>query len=438
MLPSRILFFSAISFIAGIFLRMHPAILFLLALACLLVLPNKTIALFILVASFGSFWYLFLDSQKMVETDFHQGRVIQEERAGQFVISGGVLLITDKSSDYRVGDILELRGKIKPIDQDDRYLKKERIGLVAVFPAIEVIGHKRSLIDSFRVKSLDFLKSSLSNPQLSIIAAMLLGEKGLISTQWQDKLSSTGTRHITAVSGLHVTIVAAIISGLLSFLGKRKSLFFTLIGIFLFVTMTGLQPSAIRAGIMGAILVIASFLGRMSVSYRSVVLAGAIILLFNPFLLRDDIGFQLSFLAVIGIIYLSPKIKLSFLPKVVRESVVISFSAYIFTLPIIIYYFKELSLVFPITNFLVVPVLYPIMILGALFIFISFISKSLALLALFPLWLLLTYLTAIVDLFSRPGWSSIAVGPYMVAAIIFVILFILFGNEVECSDDKQF
>jgi competence protein ComEC len=171
--------------------------------------------------------------------------------------------------------------------------------------------------------------------------------------------------------------------------------------IFFFIALTGFQVSSIRAGIMGSLFLGAPLLGRKSNSIRALIIAGLIMLVFNPLLLFYDAGFQLSFLAALGIISLSP-----FLKKWLKWNVLtMTISAYIFTLPILIYNFGRISLVALLTNVLIVPIIYPIMILGFIFVLVGLISSSLAWLLAIPLWLFLTYILKIVDFFSH-SWAA--------------------------------
>ena len=160
--------------------------------------------------------------------------------------------------------------------------------------------------------------------------------------------------------------------------------------------MIGFQPSSIRAGIMGGLFVLAQAFGRKSVGTRAIILTGGIMLIINPLLLFYDIGFQLSFLAVFGIISLAPYFK-----KRVKSTILATtLSAYIFTAPILLYNFGKISFVGPLTNILIIPVIYWIMILGLAFSLLSLVFPLGASLLSFPLWLLLTYVVKIVELFS--------------------------------------
>ncbi len=463
MSPSRTLSLSSASFVAGIAFssfygsagRYLPALI-ILALCLAISFDLRIVLPAILILSFvslGSLWLSLSDIRGSDELSHFRGTVVEQpdirDGSARFVLSGGVLLVTERHAGHRYGDILEIKGRIVPPEPFDGfdypgYLAKDGIRLVAYHPEVEKVGHERtiwSLPISLKEKAVANLRSSLPEPHSSIAAAMLLGEKRGISSKWQEKLSAVGIRHVTAVSGLHVTVAAAIATILFAGLGGRRKTFFVIGTIFIFVLMTGMQPSAIRAGMMGGCLAVAGLVGRMSSSSRNVLSAASLMLLFNPLLLKYDMGFQLSFLAVIGIIRLSPSIgeRLHFLPSIAREVTAMSLSAYIFTLPVALYHFGQASLVFPVANLLIVPILHLVMMLGLAFIFLSLVFAPIASVAAVPLWILLSYFIGVVDLLSGLSWASVAVGsvgPALTAAFYLVLLTGKKGPDVIESEDE--
>jgi len=192
---------------------------------------------------------------------------------------------------------------------------------------------------------------------------------------------------------------------------RGQAFYFSIIIIFLFIAMTGFQASSVRAGIMGGLFLLGQKVGRKSVSSRGIVMAAGIMLVINPLLLLNDVGFQLSFLAAIGIIYLSSIFRrwLKFIPKKLirlKEIIAMTFAAQIFTLPILVYNFGRISLVAPLTNVLILPFIYWIMIFGFIFGLAGMFWQSLGMFLSLPCWFLLTYLTKIVDFFSRGEWAA--------------------------------
>ncbi len=337
-------------------------------------------------------------------------------------IDGKVLVTTWRYPEYKYGDKLKIAGELKtPAVFEDfnykDYLKKEGIYSVMYWPKIEIISENQgnfifAKILSFKNKLRESIYSSLSPPQSSILGAMILGDKSRMSYELKEKLNIAGVRHVTAVSGMHVVILSGVLMSLLLALGlwRGQAFYISIILIFLFIVMTGFQASGIRAGIMGGFFLLGQKIGRKSVSSRAIVIAAAVMLAINPQLLLSDVGFQLSFLAAIGIIYLAPifKDKLRFVPKRfnnLKEIIAMTFAAQIFTLPILIYNFGRISLVAPLTNLLIIPVVYWIMIFGFIFGLIGIIWQALGWILSFPCLFLLTYLTKIVDFFSQ-SWAA--------------------------------
>ena len=348
--------------------------------------------------------------------------IIEKKETGSILplIGGQVLVTTWRYPEYKYGDRLKITGKLEnpPIFNEFNYkdyLKKEGIYSITSWPKIELLVREipRNFFVRGYAKILQFkerlrksIYQNLSPPQSSILGAMILGDKRKLTDNLKEKLNIAGLRHITAISGLHVTILTSILMTILIGLGlwRQQAFWFSIILIALFIIMTGLQSSAVRAGIMGGLFLLGQYLGRMSVSSRAVVFAAALMLIQNPLLLKLDVGFQLSFLAMMGIIYLMPIFQdwLRKIPTVfqLRSILAMTLSAQVFTLPILIYNFGYLSLVAPITNVLIVPLLPFVMLSGFIFGLAGIIFQPLGWILSWPAWGLLTYLTELVDWFS--------------------------------------
>jgi competence protein ComEC len=177
--------------------------------------------------------------------------------------------------------------------------------------------------------------------------------------------------------------------------------------------LTGAQPSSVRAGIMGSLVLLALFSGRLSDPKNAILCAASFMILINPKVLKYDIGFQLSFLATIGIIYLSPFLKkiLKFIPNTFkfREMVMMTISAQILTLPIIIYNFERLSLIAPLANVMVVPLVPLIMTSGLLVGISGMVWIVLGKIFSFVSWALLSYEIFVVNMLSKVPFASLEI-----------------------------
>lgn len=327
-------------------------------------------------------------------------------------VKGRVLATTHRYPEYQYGDKLKIAGEIrKPFVFDDfnyrEYLAKEGVYSVIYWPEIELLerGRYESAVQALYAEILRFKQAlrqgvywNLSPPQSSILGAMILGDKSRMSANLKEKLNKAGVRHITAISGMHIMILAGILMSLAGTLGLKrvKGFYFAFGFLALYILMVGLPSSAVRAGIMGGFLILAKALGRPRDSLRPIIFAAALMLLHNPLLLKWDVGFQLSFLAVMGIIYLMPEIK----RRVKIEVLAMTLAAQVFTLPILIYNFGYFSPFSVISNVLIVPLLPFVLAAGFAFGFLSMLSQTLGWVFSWPAWLLLAYIVKIVDWFS--------------------------------------
>jgi len=227
--------------------------------------------------------------------------------------------------------------------------------------------------------------------------------------------------------------------------------------------MVGEPASVIRAGIMGGLFLLGQKLGRLSSGSRAIVMAATVMLAANPLLLKSDVGFQLSFLAVMGIIYLMPILRNWILyppPKNSKKFVyhlynfryyffsiillknpalqniaAMTLSAQLFTLPILIYNFGRISLIAPITNILIVPLLTVIMVSGFIFGLSGIIFQPLGFVLSWPAWLLLAYLAKIVDWFSSIPFASLTLGN--IHWIWLILSYLILGYFVWRLQEKR-
>lgn len=331
---------------------------------------------------------------------------------------GRILVTAKRYPEYRYGDKLEITGSLKKPSDDINgfnykdYLKKDGIYYVMNFSKIRLAGSgfgspvKRFLL-SFKNRFEERVENFIPSPQIGFLEALVFGEEGEIPDNWKEKLNLTGTRHIAAVSGMNITLISALLLNFLLLLGlwRSQAFYLTIILIIFYILMIGAPPSAVRAGVMASLFLTAQHLGRLSAAPRAVVFASALMLGFNPLLLRLDVGFQLSFLATMGLIYLQPIFNdlLKRVPDVLqsRYTLAATLSAQVFTLPILIYNFGYFSLISPLANVLIVPLLAPLTILIFVFGFSAMIFGPLSWLISFPVFAFLAYLTTVIEFFSK-------------------------------------
>lgn len=318
-------------------------------------------------------------------------------------IPGKVLITSGLYPQYGYGDKLKITGKLKkPVDIEDfdyqKYLAKDKIYSVIYYPKIELIDEGSGFyhaVFNFKNKLRGNIEKVLLPPQGSILKAVLLGDKHGISNELKEKLSRTGTSHIVAISGMHMVIVSEIILFLLLFLGlwRQQAFYFVLILLAGYIIIIGVPASAVRAGIMIGLLLLAQQTGRLQSSVRPVLIAACLMLLFNPLLLID-VGFQLSFAAVLSIIYLKPIFDGWLGEFPLKDILTLTLAAQTGVLPILVWHFGQVSLISPLANILIVPFLPFLMIGGLIVVILPF--KILA----YPLWLLLSLIIWIIDILA--------------------------------------
>lgn len=359
-------------------------------------------------------------------------------------MSSKILVTANRYPEYQYGDLLEITGRLEEPkifpDFDYRgYLMKEGIRYVIYNPQILLIEHNtfcgKKIMEEYPIsntqcyryklyKTLSNIKNGLENnidnfissPQSGILNAIIWGDEQGIPNDLKDKLNITGTRHIVAVSGMNITIIGGILFSFLIAVGfwRRQAFFFSIIILILFILMIGAPASAVRAGIMAGLLIFAQIFGRVSRISRAVIFAGAAMLVQNSLLLKYDVGFQLSFAAVLGIIYLKPTFDRWFskFPKNfgVKDILSMTLSAQFAAFPILIYNFGQISAISPFVNILIVSLLPLLTIAGFGVATIGAAWQNLGQVLSWPLWLILTYVVKIIDWFSQFLFASVSVG----------------------------
>ena len=339
--------------------------------------------------------------------------------------TGKTLISTGNYPQYFYGDVLKIKGKLQaPTIFEDfnykNYLAKNGIHSVIYWPKIEILEKGKgnsifSVILKFKNKTTDAIEKIMPFPEVSLLEGIIFGNRQIFSENLKEALSITGTSHIVAVSGMNIVIISEILMFVLIALGmwRKQAFWFVLVLIFLFILMIGAPASAVRAGIMGAILLYAQKIGRISNASRVMVFAATIMLVFNPLLLRYDVGFQLSFLAVFGLIYIKPILDELILKKIKKEElnvivriITTTLAAQIAVLPVLIYNFGRISFISPLTNILIVPFIMFLTIVGLIFVAGTIILGFLGKILLWPAYLGTAYVLKIIEWFSKISWAA--------------------------------
>ena len=237
----------------------------------------------------------------------------------------------------------------------------------------------------------------IDGEELAIISALTLGKKESITPELKSAYSSAGAMHVLAVSGLHVGIIFFVLRFLFSWMDKLKNgiaikAVILILSIWLYAFVTGLSPSVIRASTMFSFMIVAISFKRTSNIYNTLALSAFAILMYEPFMLLE-VGFQLSYLAVIGIIYLHPYLyALIELPPGLMEKAwnitCVSLSAQLVTAPLGILYFHQFPTYFLFSNLIVIPAAFLIIFMAIGFQILSVIPFVGELIAFFLKWII--------------------------------------------------
>ncbi len=305
-----------------------------------------------------------------------------------------------------------------------------------------LIPLKERIVQSFR--------RVLPEQDADLLAGLNLGEKSAIDKDFRNDLVATGTIHIIALSGYNVTIVAnALRDFLVDVLGlsARIAGIFGGVGIVLFVVMTGLQSSAIRAGAMALIGLFARGKGRTYNAFRALLFAGFLMILWNPKYLVYDVSFQLSFLATLGIMFITPILEHSFrrVPRKIlfiftlRELMSVTLGAMLGVAPFILYKMGTFSFISLIANIAVLPAIPFAMGFGFLAGVVGWFSIGLA----YPLaWVtskLLLYVTTLVTFFAKIPYASVTlkhVSLLLCLSLYGIIVMLVFRAWREYDEKK--
>ncbi|MBT3362888.1 MAG: ComEC family competence protein [Chloroflexi bacterium] len=365
---------------------------------------------------------------------------------------------------YNYDDRIEISATLEepPVLEDfnyKEYLERQRIYSIAYYPNVQLIesGQGNAILRGIYTLRTDMsgaINSSLHEPQASMAQAILLGKRGTIPDSLKDGLAISGTMHLIAISGIHITIMAGLFMALGAwFFGRHRPayLLLPLIIIWLYTMISGMHPSAIRAAIMSSVYLLAIWSGRSNRSLNALALTAAIMVALQPYVLWD-VGFRLSFLAMLGIVLLSPYFEaagqssirrlsgkqsyepLSNIGNFINKSVAITLGATLATMPAVAFYFNRVSLVSLPATFLALPVLPLVIVTSALVGILGIFALPVARVIGWAAWVALTYLIKIIEFFSSLSFSSIemdsvAAAPVIAFYVIAGFVLIILGNR---------
>lgn len=305
------------------------------------------------------------------------------------------------NQDLSYGQAVTIAGNVRK-----RVINDKRIVYSIYFPTItptqsvsEIPLRVSSLLRK-RVQSI--YERAVTKDEASLLLGIVLGVKGSFSQNLLQAFKITGVMHVIAASGMNVTLVAAFLVSLLGRYFKRQYVaFVTIVVLCAYCLLAGLQPSIVRATLMGGLGLVAQLYGRQYSGMYGLFLAGSVMLLLNPTLIAD-VGFQLSFASSLGILSLHPLAKkVSF----VSDDIATTLSSQIATLPILLMTFGQYGVLSILVNALVLWTVAPLMILGGtsaiIGLMIQPLGSAIAIVSLPLLW----YFEKIVLFFGNFNWT---------------------------------
>ena len=351
------------------------------------------------------------DYTKLKAADFYQCAIIEpvKEKTNSYQLTllinaksidsvwsfskGKALIYIEKdslSSKLKFGDKLLIKGNLNVLEPPKnpkefdykKHLENRSIYQQGYLASDDwrLLGSKSKGLDVFANDARQFLLSSLQSngiegDQYAIASALILGSKDELDFEVKQAYATAGAMHVLAVSGLHVGIIFLILNTLLSILdtskkGRVVKAIILLIVLWSYAFITGISPSVLRAATMFSFVITGTVLNRKSSIYNTLAASAFFLLIINPNLLFE-VGFQLSYIAVLGIVYLQPLIykriytRWWLLDKVWAITAV-SIAAQIATLPLTLYYFNQFPTYFMLSNLLVIPSAVVILSLGIL------------------------------------------------------------------------
>ncbi len=374
-----------------------------------------------------------------------------------------VLALADRYTDVEYGDVVRVTGVLtmpESFTTDElrvfnypAFLLAKGVTHTIPFADVEVVRSDEgsAIVSALLIFKHSFMKKVeefIPSPESGLGEGLLLGLKRALGDNIEDAFRRTGIIHIVVLSGYNVMIVAEAIMRLLAvFFSIRARMIIGIITISLFALLVGMGATVIRASVMAGLVLIARAIGRPYAILRALMLAGVAMLLINPYLLVYDPGFQLSFMATLGLILLAPHLEKLFLHAPtklqIREFLTATISTQIFVLPLLLYLIGTFSIVSVLVNMLVLPSVPFAMLFVFLAGMIGFVSNIFGLLIGYIAYGFLKYIITIALWFGTLPFAAmhVPVFPFWLVILSYSLLgyfiYKLNNRSSEVSKNKN-
>lgn len=325
-----------------------------------------------------------------------------------------IYVVTKPTLDFEYGDVFIGKGTVEELKEEDKFLAKDWVIGKIVYPKEFNLEKSKSfsLMRSLYSFEKDFaliLSRLYPNNEGALAIGMLLGQQVAgFSKEFVANMKTSGTTHITALSGYNITVVVLVVSLCLGFFIPTKYNFYATMGfVFLFVVMTGASASVVRAALMGFLILLAQKESRIYSFKNGVVVVAFLMVLLNPRVLVFDIGFILSFVALFGITFIAPILDSLKTRRFESERVedvwkifCQTIGAQVAVLPILSFYFGQFSWVGVVSNVLILLFVPMAMALAFLLGFVGMVWFGLARLISIVFYPIFGYMVGVINLFG--------------------------------------
>lgn len=349
-----------------------------------------------------------------------------------------ILVLADRYDAVAYGDRVSVQGRLalpeafttdfgRTFDYPG-YLRAKGITYQMSFADVTVLdsGHGHAIVSgllAFKTAFMAETRALLVEPASGLAEGLLLGVKQALGEELETAFRKTGIIHIVVLSGYNIMLVVAFVMFVLSrFLSPKPRLVFGLLAISAFALMVGLSATVLRASIMASLVLLATTFKRHYLVLRGLVLAGVVMVSINPLILVYDVGFQLSFLATLGLILIAPHFE-SWLARVpnwlgARSFLVATVATQVAVLPLLLYKIGEFSVVSVVVNVLVLPMVPVAMLLTFLTGMVGFVAPALAALISLPTYWSLIYIIEIAEVFAATALAAFTVPSFPVYVVL--------------------
>ena len=377
------------------------------------------------------------------------------------VKNSGVLIVAPLHTDVKYGDSIRAKGKLGLPESFDTglgrqfnypmYLAKDGILYTLSFAELECIAPCQDVILTWgnflkvaaiwvKQKYLEGLHAALPEPESGLAGGITVGDKRSVGKEFIDMFITVGLVHIIVLSGYNITVVMNLLGRFLSRAGRIVQLIVSIFIVVFIVLIAGASANAVRAGAMAILPLYARISGRLYIALRALGAVAFVMVLWNPYILAFDPGFELSVLATLGLILFSPIFAswLAWIPEkfALREIVASTLGTQLMVLPLILYQNGLLSIVALPANLLTLIVVPWAMGLSVVAAVGGIVFGPFGTLVAFPAYVLLAYIIKITKLLAALPLAAVTIPAFSAWWMVFAYV-VLFGGYMYIQKAKR-